>query len=266
MRSPRLRRLTWRVGRRIYTEARGEVVNVPATNGEHQILAKALDHARAGQRLLDIGAKLVAWTVEARRLGAVDRGCRLHPFEPTSATRALLTVNVGDFAHVHAEAVSDAEGRATLYSSGAAAGSNSLTPAVGSVPEEVAVTTIDAFLAREGDPPVLFVKIDTEGFDALVLRGAQRTLARAAVEVVQFEYNQCRIANRLALRDVFELLETIPYRLGKLVGERLEFYDAWHYELDRFVETNFVLVKRGGPLERLGVAMRFDESNTAVPR
>jgi FkbM family methyltransferase len=264
LRIPRVRHLTWRLARKAYTAARGEYANTPSTNGEYWLLGQVLAHGRPGQRLLDIGAKLGAWSVEARRLGALDRGCVLHAFEPTSATRELLTANVGAFARVHADALSEREGRATLYSSGAAAGSNSLTPTPGTHAEDVTVTTIDAFLAREGSPDVLFAKIDTEGFDALVLRGARAVLARGGVEVVQFEYNHRWLANRVALRDVFELLDGLPYRLGKLVGERIEFYDAWHYELDRFIETNFVLVKCGSPIERLGVAMRFDASNTAM--
>jgi len=39
-----------------------------------------------------------------------------------------------------------------------------------------------------------------------------------------------------------------------------------HFELDRFIETNFVLVKRGSDVESLGVGMQFDAWNTATPR
>ncbi len=40
-------------------------------------------------------------------------------------------------------------------------------------------------------------------------------------------------------------LEDRPYALGRLTSDGLELYSAWHFELDRYVETNFVIIHRG---------------------
>ena len=105
------------------------------------------------------------------------------------------------------------------------------------------VGTLDEFFQREKIESVAMIKIDTEGFDSLVLRGAAACLARGAVEVVQFEYNWRWLLNHTCLRDVFELVRDTPYRLGKLTGRSVDYYDEWHPELDRFFETNCALVR-----------------------
>ena len=108
------------------------------------------------------------------------------------------------------------------------------------------------------------VKIDTEGFDLLVLRGAQRSLCDGRIGVIQFEYNWRWLPNHACLRDVFDLIADKPYRLAKLVGEALEIYEEWHPELDRFFVTNYVLLRKDSPLCSLGSAVHFDQSNVGA--
>lgn len=62
----------------------------------------------------------------------------------------------------------------------------------------------------------------------------------------------------------FALIKDMPYRLGKLSHGSIEFYDEWHFELDRFFENNYVLVRKGFSLERLGQTVYFDASNCPV--
>lgn len=155
-------------------------------------------------------------------------------------------------------------GEATFYSGEVGAGTNSLSPASGSKAEIVKLTTVDEFLQQSGDGSVSMVKIDTEGFDLLVLRGAEKMLGEGRIEIVQFEYNWRWLINHACLRDVFDLITNKPYRLGKLVGEAIEFYEQWHFELDRYFENNYVLVRRDSELLRLGMNMNFDQSNAVT--
>ena len=56
------------------------------------------------------------------------------------------------------------------------------------------------------------VKIDTEGHDLTVLRGARAMLAEHRIAVVQFEYNHRWVFARAFLRDAFEFLADLGYR------------------------------------------------------
>jgi hypothetical protein len=119
-------------------------------------------------------------------------------------------------------------------------------------------------LQQTGIETVSTLKIDTEGFDLLVLRGAQKSLDNGRIDIVQFEYNWRWLINHAWIRDVFALIADNPYRLGKLTSDAIEFCDQWHFALDRFFENNYVLVRNDSYLRSLGATIRFDEANVGV--
>jgi hypothetical protein len=82
--------------------------------------------------------------------------------------------------------------------------------------------------------------------------------------IIHGEYNGRWLLNHARRRDVCELIVDTPYRLGKLVGAELELYDRWHAELERFFETNYVLIRRDSPLCGLGSVVQFDRSSVGV--
>ncbi|MCX7177150.1 MAG: FkbM family methyltransferase [Proteobacteria bacterium] len=260
-----VRKLMWRLGRKMYTCARGDGENDPRGNGEYWLLEHVLNASTGPQVLLDIGANKGEWTAQA--LAQAPTKVHVHSFEPSQATRSLLATRfAGNVAvTVQAYALADTAGEAKFYCNEDGAGTNSLSPSSGLNVEVVAQNTIDRFLQQSGIGAVSMAKIDTEGFDLLVLRGAEQSLRDGRIEIVQFEYNWRWLLNHACLRDVFDLIEDKPYRLGKLCGDTIEFYDQWHFELDRFFENNYVLIRNDSNLCMLGMSVRFDESNVGVP-
>jgi hypothetical protein len=97
------------------------------------------------------------------------------------------------------------------------------------------------------------IKIDTEGNDFRVIQGASVLLTKGGVGVLQFEYNHRWIHSRSYLKDVFDLVRNTPYRVAKVCSTALEVYSEWHPELERFFETNYILVH-----ERLTAGLRCD--------
>jgi FkbM family methyltransferase len=259
------RRFLWRAGRSAYMAARREPVNDPSANGEYWLLHQVIARAAAPVVLLDIGANRGNWTAHALSL-ARPHALRIHAFEPAADTRAMLAERLATAPAVaiHPVAVADRDGDAAFFSMGAGSPVSSLAAISGDRREQVPVVRVDTFMARHEPAGATMFKIDTEGFDFAVLRGAEATLASGRVEIVQFEYNWRWLINHACLRDVFEYLDDKPYRLGKLVPGGIEVYDAWHPELDRFFETNCVLIRRGSPLEALATPCRFDMTNTVV--
>lgn len=264
---PVLRTLAWRLGRKIYCAARDEAANVPSQNGEYWLLSKVLGRAGASTAsvILDVRANKGDWSAEAARLSQGSE-VLIHAFEPSTPTREILSSRLSDVRglRVHSCALSDSDGESVFYSSEPGAGTSSLHDVCGPKKEIVRMRRLDTLLVDERIDAVKILKIDTEGFDFLVLKGAENALARGVFEGVQFEYNWRWLLNRASLRDVFSLVEGTPYRFGKLVGASIDFYDAWHFELDRFFENNYVLVRRDSPLMTLGRRVRFSSSNAAV--
>lgn len=262
-----LTRLAWRLGRKLYCWARKDIENCPETNGEYWLLDRVAQQIDNGEVLLDIGANKGDWSIHATSIFRRRQVTPfLHAFEPCSGTRAVLVNRLKDqtACTIHAAAVSSAAGSAVLYSNGDGLGTNSLSDVSGPSQETVAVTTLDIFSEQHNISNITMVKVDVEGFDHTVLLGAERLLARGAIEVLQFEYNWRWLINCASLRQVFELIEKCPYRLGKLVPGEIQFFDKWHFELDRFFEGNYVLVRRGSRIDALGRGYEFDGSNVLV--
>ena len=264
--SPAVRKLLWRAGRKLYMHARGEGRNDPRTNGEHWLLERALRTSTGSQILFDIGANRGDWAAEALRLAHPAGRIHIHAFEPSRATRSMLAARFVESGAVTVQtyALSDAPGEATFYTGEDGAGTNSLAPSSGPNTEVASLTTIDEFLQHSAIATVSMVKIDTEGFDLFVLRGAQKSLHAGRIGIIQFEYNWRWLLHHACLRDVFDLISDKPYRLGKLVGKGLELYEQWHPELDRFFETNYVLLRKDSPLCSLGSAVHFDRSSVGI--
>jgi len=266
MKNP-FRSLAWRIGRSLYCWARGDVLNSPESNGEHWLLKKAIDAVSARATMLDVGANVGDWTSQAVAYSAQEaKSVKVISFEPCSATRETLQKRLSAVACVEIcdYALSSREGQAEFFSAGAGRGTNSLSAVSGAISETVRLTTMDSLLLAKGIDRVHMVKIDTEGFDLDVMRGAAQSLSAGKIDLIQFEYNWRWLLNGASLREVFNFVADKPYRVGKLVGSKIVFYPHWHFELDKFFENNYVLVRLGSEFEALGVLARFDSHNVAV--
>lgn len=259
-----LGKIAYKAGRKLYCWGRKESPNNPDANGEFALLSHVLGKDVGPVTLLDVGANRGEWSRKAASLARAHRmAIEVHAFEPLSGTRALLEKSVAELPEIRVESValSNAPGTAAFYSQSAGSGTSSLHPVSGARAEDVTLTTLDAWIAEQQCAPIRMIKIDVEGFDSLVLEGAARTLHEGLVDVVQFEYNWRWLLNSRSLHWVFQFIEDKPYVFGKLVPDGILTFDRWHFELDRFFEGNYVLLREGSAVAQLGKPARFDESN-----
>lgn len=259
-----LRKIAYKIGRKLYFWARKESPNHPEANGEFVLLSQVLGGDSGAVTLLDVGANRGEWSRKAATLARTNRvGITVHAFEPLSGTRALLEKAAAEFPEVRVEsiALSNVPGTAAFYSQSAGAGTSSLHPVSGARAEDVTLTTLDVWMAEQRYTHIRMIKIDVEGFDSLVLEGAAHTLMHGLVDVVQFEYNWRWLLNSRSLHWVFQFIEDKPYVFGKLVPDGILTFDRWHFELDRFFEGNYVLLREGSAVAQLSNPARFDESN-----
>lgn len=259
-----LRSFVYRVARRAYMWARTDLANDPSLNGEYWLLDQFLRLNKRPVLALDIGANQGDWSahfLEKSRNHGIHSNILL--FEPSKFTFNALSnrfSSQGDV-HLYNFAFSDTPGVATFYENGDGSGSNSLASAFGEAAATVQLQTIDGFLADQGITHVDFVKVDVEGFDANVIAGARSALALGQIDVLQFEYNWRWAVTGATLRSVFDRIEGTPYRVGKLAGQRLLMFEAWHMEMERFFEGNYVLLREGSPLHAIGTPAYYDASN-----
>lgn len=181
------------------------------TRGEEAFLRRLAPRLQGGV-LLDVGANHGFYTDHLRRLAP---GASIHAFEPHPLTFARLAARM-DQAGVKLvqAALGESVGEGELFDFAARDGSTQASLSREAVAlydaaitaHRIACTTLDAYLATEGIGVVDLLKIDTEGHDLHVLRGARRAIAARRIRVIQFEFVPANIATRVTMRDMFEAL------------------------------------------------------------
>jgi hypothetical protein len=112
--------------------------------------------------------------------------------------------------------------------------------------EQVDVTTLDRFCAEHQISAIDYLKLDVEGHELSVLRGAHDLLAADAIHLIQFEFGGCAVDAHVWFRDLYQLLNS-HFRLYRLLRDGLAFLPQYS-ELDEiFVTTNFLAVLRQWP-------------------
>ncbi len=251
--SLRGRRLLARAARALTNIARLDLGNDIGTNGELlvQKIVLSVIPRDSPLTIFDIGANVGEWTKPLIRScnEMTAQNIQIHAFEPVSSTMRLLRTNIADMSsvvHLVNKAVSDTTGSTTMSIIADGAGTNALIPdpsqSIRSL-ETVATVTIDGYCEEQGIAAVALVKVDTEGHDLAVLRGAERMLSERAIGVIQFEYNWRWILQRAYLRDAFNLANTVGYNIGKVTRLGIEFYDMWNIELETFREGNYLFCR-----------------------
>ncbi len=167
-----------------------------------------------GKVFIDVGANFGVYTLVASKL--VGTSGRVIAFEPTAQSFAILRQNIAlnHFANVRAFqfALAQRRGKAWLYHGWDPVG-NSLgkDPLCGNEGEEVQTEALDKLLEEKGIDRVHAIKIDVEGAEELVLRGAIRCLTTHR-PIVIFEFNPgCAARLGLSPCGARDLLESLGY-------------------------------------------------------
>lgn len=190
---------------------------------ERDTVAVCRDQLRPGMNTVDIGAHLGYFS---RLFGKLTRpGGTVFAFEPHPETYGVLCRNLSQFPNVIPvpKAVSDTTGHAELFEM-TASGQHSLvlnvrpeTNAFLKSRNNVESTTLDDFLAGQGDPPIRLVKIDVDGGETKVLKGMTRTIAKNAYLTLIVEFAPVSLAASGTRPEEFlELLRSLGFQVEGL--------------------------------------------------
>ncbi|HFE64458.1 MAG TPA: FkbM family methyltransferase [Caldithrix sp.] len=112
---------------------------------------------------------------------------------------------------------------------------------------KVRLTTIDHFMDEHQVPQIDLLKIDTEGNELNVLKGAQRMIGEGRVNCIQFEFNEFNVISRVFMSDIIDLLPRHSfYRLLPDGFVQLNHYKPIYREI--FAYQNIIAIERTSPI------------------
>jgi FkbM family methyltransferase len=185
--------------------------NTQVLNGRQAYQGKkqlaALAHVKQHRVAVDVGSHVGLWSYNlAHVFGTVLA------FEPVAEHRACFEKNmlgVGQYVHLHAMALGATEGNVAMHTETGSSGNTTVTGA-GDIP----LRTLDNFDLEVVD----FMKLDCEGYEENVLRGAEATIARCKPSCIVVEQKRDHAA-RMGLKTLGAV--TFLQSLGYVTAEEI---------------------------------------------
>ena len=184
---------------------------------------------------IDVGANTGNYS-----LALLDQypGASIHAIEPHPINYSRLTERMpSSKVKNHNIAIGERGGKLTLYDRADFDGSPHASLHKGVISEihkqeinafEVVVETLDDFITSERVDHIDLIKIDTEGNEFAVLRGASKILEQGKLDCIQFEFNEMNIVSRVFFNDFrrtlynYELYRLLPRGLLPICDSPLE--------------------------------------------
>lgn len=183
-----------------------------------------------GHVVFDVGANIGHMTELFAK--AVAPGGKVFAFEPAGASFVELTERFSNEPSSHIEfvraAVTDREGRVRLhvYDDAHRSWSSMVSrplerygihiapPAV----QTVDAVSVDTYCRSHGIVHIDLMKIDVEGAELLVLRGAREMLKLRRIALVMFEFGQTTFDMGYAPKDLHRLLDEVGYSVRNVIN------------------------------------------------
>lgn len=112
------------------------------------------------------------------------------------------------------------------------------------IASRIDIISLDYFTERQSISHINLLKMDTEGNELGVLLGCKKMLKENRIDVIQFEFGETNIPNRIFLIDFIELLPN--YNFYRLIMNGLlpiEKYAPVHWEI--FAFQNIIAINKG---------------------
>jgi FkbM family methyltransferase len=198
-----------------------------------------------------VGANVGDYAIEMSNIFAGSDFC-IHCFEPSAITYQKLVANIKGFDKIilNNSALSETEMTADLFSDSELSGLASLyhrnldhLGIAMDKKEKVQLTTIDNYCRVHHIDKIAFLKLDVEGHELSVLRGANEMLSRKSINFIQFEFGGCNIDSRTYFRDYYYLLND-DFIIYRIVADGL-FPISGYKETDEiFTTVNYLAERR----------------------
>ncbi len=195
-------------------------------SGEEFLLNEILPKSMGSDKpvLFDVGAHVGEYSTLLRE---AFPSAKIFSFEPSEAPfQALKKISSAKKLDIHQVALSSESGDAEIYYDKSDPGNqlaslhrgviSDLHRAPSTSAAKVRTTSIDDFCAQKNIGYIDFLKIDTEGHELEVLRGAHGMIENKKIGMIQFEFNEMNVISRVFLKDFYDVLSNFDlYRLNE---------------------------------------------------
>ena len=218
----------------------------PSTNGEERLLRHVLPSLREKGVVFDVGANVGNWTGYCL---SMEPHLNVHLFEPSKTTFATLSTKSwrgGARITVNNCGLGEKDEFLELNIVDPISGLNSLHKRHGvngaevTAVERIKITTLDNYCEKNGIDHIDFLKVDVEGHELAVFRGARRMLVQGAIDLIQFEYGGCNLDARVYLLDIWEYLTENGYQIAKIYPNYTRRIPHYNQKLETFRYCNFI--------------------------
>jgi FkbM family methyltransferase len=230
--------------------AMGKGFGAATTDEEAKVIAQFIEDRQIQKVVaLDVGANVGNWS--ASILSALP-AARIIAFEPSKQAFSKLLLRFRDFPNVSCvnTALGKSDEKSILYADESASGLSSLTKRrvahFGidfSYSEEVEIAKLDTWIksqVKDFSPNIL--KMDVEGHEFDVLRGADETLS--SIEIVQFEFGGSNIDTRTFFQDFWYFFIDRGFDIYRISPTGPILIEKYRESDETFRPTNYVAVKK----------------------
>jgi FkbM family methyltransferase len=218
-----------------------------ASSGELAVLARLRPYV-AGKPFFDVGANCGEYSELILEL--YGPATVIHAFEPSAAAFAALRQRLagnGSVVKNHC-ALSDASATIALFSDRPGSALASVYrrkldhfEMSTAIEEEVGATRLDDYCAGKNIVEIGLLKLDVEGHELAVLRGAGELLEARRIFAIQFEFGGCNIDSRTFFQDFWYFLTGHGFHLYRILPNGCLLALPRYKELyEQFRTTNFL--------------------------
>jgi FkbM family methyltransferase len=213
------------------------------TNGELKVLTYLANKSDEKSIFVDVGSNIGDYSIELIKAGITGKLFLVDPLAKnlSIAKQRIFNENFKNFELMQC-ALSDSEGKQSFFTSidESLSGHDSLYDmhSIGYSEEtreiEIDVKKFDDIFTEIQIEKVHFLKIDVEGNELNVLKGASKYLASGSIGYIQFEFGNAAKAARVYLHDIVDFLKSMKYTIYIVKPAGLE-----HLEFNPFTERRY---------------------------
>lgn len=219
-------------------------VSTPKSSGELYVL-KYLQNKLPRQSkltLFDVGANVGEY---AKLLCQYFPQSRVFGFEALPATYEILLQNIkrDDQIFPVNKALGSTKEKRSFYTDGAGSGLSTFFPMESITSQHIMqeitieIETIDSFCLDNQIEKIDFLKIDVEGFELEVLKGAKKMIADKRIQAIQFEFGKNHIKSGTHFYDFFEYLS--EYKISRVLKDGLRPYKTYEAQHEIYLGANY---------------------------